>query len=186
MPDVPSERLTTTAARLFQQKGFARVGINEIVREANVARMSLYNNFRSKEELAVAAYASLSEARQNAIDEVIATATTPDAAILAIFDLAEDLASKQSFRGCAFVNLAAHIGAEDERLMSLVRRHKGAIRQRFVDLTSRNGAPDPDRLSRQLLALWDGGLVSAFIEDDLAPIAAARAAAASLIGQPDR
>ena len=45
MTDSASERLTATAIRLFQERGLSRVGINEIVREADVARMSLYKQF---------------------------------------------------------------------------------------------------------------------------------------------
>lgn len=171
--------------RLFQERGLAGVGINELVREAAVARMSLYNNFRSKEDLAVAAYEALSEARRAAVDAAIAAAPDPGGAILAVFDLAATLARAPAFRGCAFINLAAHAEPENERLASLVRRHKAALRERFTRLASETGAPEPELLGRQLLALWDGALADAFIERDTAPIAAARAAAERLLG-PDR
>jgi len=183
MPDTAADRLTATAIRLFQERGFARVGIDEIIREADVARMSLYNNFRSKEGLALAAYAALSEARQDAVDAVIAAAPDPQAAILAIFDLAQTLAGRPSFRGCAFINLAAQVGLGEERLVALVRRHKAALRERFARLAAECGEPDPELLGRQLLALWDGALADAFIEGDTAPIRAARQAAEQLLAQ---
>jgi AcrR family transcriptional regulator len=84
------------------------VGINEIIREADVARMSLYNHFASKEDLALAACAAPSEARQDAFDAAISAAATPGEAVIALFDLARDLARAPEFRGCAFVGLAAH------------------------------------------------------------------------------
>jgi len=71
MSRTATDRLTGTALRLFQEKGFARVGINEIIREADVARMSLYNNFGSKDDLALAAYSALSRERQAAMDAAI-------------------------------------------------------------------------------------------------------------------
>lgn len=175
------EKLTVAASRLFQDRGFARVGINEIIREADVARMSLYNNFRSKEDLAYAAYTALSETRRTAIDAIIETVPLPRVAVLSIFDMAEQLASKETFRGCAFINLAAHVGANDERLASLVRRHKAALRERFAHLGEKCGATDSETLGRQLLALWDGALVDAYVEGSTAPIKAARAAAARLL-----
>ena len=181
MRDTASRRLTDTAARLFQARGLSRVGINEIIREADVARMSLYNNFRSKEALALAAYEALSRARRQGIDAVIDAAPGPVAAILGIFDLAAELAAKEGFRGCAFIDLAAHAGPEDLPLVALVREHKQALRERFTRLADQTGAPNPDRLGRQLLALWDGSLTDASIEGDLAPIHAARAAAATLL-----
>lgn len=178
-----TERLTATAARLFQERGLTRVGINEIIREADVARMSLYNNFGSKEDLALAAYAEVSRRRHEAIEAAIEAADGAEEAMLAIFDLAERLADNPSFRGCVFINLAAHVGIDDERLSGLVREHKLSLRKSFERLAKELGDTEPETLGRQLLALWDGAVVDAFIEADTAPIHAARAAAAKLVAR---
>lgn len=183
MRKAATERLTASAARLFQERGLTRVGINEIIRDADVARMSLYNNFRSKEDLALAAYAEVSKSRHEAIAAAIDVSAGPAEAVLAIFDLAAKLAAESSFRGCVFINLAAHLGVDDDRLAGLVRKHKLALRECFERLASNLGDPEPAVLGRQLLALWDGALVDAFIEGDAAPILAARAAAARLIAR---
>jgi len=183
MQESAAERLTATAARLFQERGLTRVGLNEILRAADVARMALYHNCRSKEDLALAAYAAMSKCRQDAVDSAIAAAAKPEAAILAIFDLAVDLASRASFRGCAFIDLAAHAGLNDARLLDLARGHKAALRGRFSRLAQQAGRSDPETLARQLLALWDGSLTDAFIEGDTAPISAARSAAERLLRQ---
>lgn len=183
MRESATDRLTATAARLFQERGLTRVGINEIIREADVARMSLYNNFKSKEDLALAAYAAVSKSRQEAVDIAIEASDGPEAAILAIFDLAAELAGRSSFRGCSFINLAAHAGVEDARLLDLVRVHKRALRDRFEGLACDLGDPVPETTGRQLLALWDGALMDAFVEGDVAPITAARAAAVKIIAQ---
>ena len=63
-----------------------------------------------------------------------------------------------------------------------MRHHKAALRDRFTRLALESGTHDADLLGRQLLALWDGALSDAFIEGDVAPIAAARVAAARLLG----
>lgn len=185
MRESTSERLTAAAARLFQERGLTRVGINEIIREADVARMSLYNNFTSKEDLALAAYAAVSNNRKDAVDAAIDASCGPEAAILAIFDLAAELAGGTSFRGCVFIDLAAHAAVEDARLLDLVRSHKALLRDRFTRLAQQAGMADPETLARQLLALWDGSLTDAFIEGDTAPISAARCAAEHLL-RPSR
>jgi len=183
MQESATERLTATAARLFQERGLTRVGINEIIREADVARMSLYNNFKSKEDLALTAYAAVSKNRRDAIDAAIDASGGPEAAILAIFDLAAELAGRASFRGCVFIDLAAHAAVEDTRLLDLVRSHKAALRDSFTRLALQARMADPETLARQLLALWDGSLTDAFIERDTAPISAARSAAERLLRQ---
>jgi AcrR family transcriptional regulator len=46
------ERLLGAAARLFYANGVAATGIDAIITEAGVAKMSLYNNFASTDEAA--------------------------------------------------------------------------------------------------------------------------------------
>lgn len=183
MPETAKARLTETALRLFCQRGVTQVGINEIIREADVARMSLYNNFGSKEDLAFEAYTTLSKRRLEAVDAAINAAPNPKAAIFAIFDLAGALVRSPAFRGCAFIGLSAHTAADDDRLTGLICRHKAGLRARFTQLSAADGRPDPDLIGRQLLILWDGALTDAFIEGDPAPIAAARSAAALLLSE---
>src|SRR5260221_356107 len=50
----PRERLLAVAGDLFYRQGIRSVGVDEIVAEANVAKMSLYRSFASKDELAAA------------------------------------------------------------------------------------------------------------------------------------
>lgn len=45
------DRLLAAAARLFYAQGITATGIDAITAEAGVAKMSLYNNFSSKDEL---------------------------------------------------------------------------------------------------------------------------------------
>lgn len=182
MPTAAKDRLTDSALKLFTARGLSQVGINEITQDAGVARMSLYNNFASKEALAEAAYAALSAERLRNVDDRIAAAPSPRQAILDLFDLALELAQAPAFRGCAFIGLAAHLDPGGGALHTLVRQHKAGLRARFARLAAQDGQPAADRLARQLLALWDGGLSDAYIEGDGAPLLAARDAAARLLG----
>lgn len=43
--------LLEVAERLFYEHGFRGVGLKQIIQEANVATMTLYNHFDSKEKL---------------------------------------------------------------------------------------------------------------------------------------
>src|SRR5215471_13799961 len=47
-------RILETADRLFYQDGLRAVGIDRIIAEAGVAKMSLYNHFPSKDDLILA------------------------------------------------------------------------------------------------------------------------------------
>src|SRR5690625_2041447 len=48
---VKKDRLLEVAERLFYEHGFRGVGLKQIIREANVATMTLYNHFSSKDNL---------------------------------------------------------------------------------------------------------------------------------------
>jgi len=48
------ERILDTATQLFYRDGIHRVGIDLVIAESGVAKMSLYRHFGSKEKLAVA------------------------------------------------------------------------------------------------------------------------------------
>ena len=47
-------RILETADRLFYEEGLRAVGIDRIVAEAGVAKMTLYTHFRSKDDLILA------------------------------------------------------------------------------------------------------------------------------------
>ena len=47
------ERILDTAARLFYAQGYNSTGINQVIKEANVAKASLYQHFPSKEDLLI-------------------------------------------------------------------------------------------------------------------------------------
>ncbi|MFT6754704.1 MAG: AcrR family transcriptional regulator, partial [Urechidicola sp.] len=46
------ERIIATASDLFYNQGYNQTGINQIISEAGVAKASLYQHFRSKEDIA--------------------------------------------------------------------------------------------------------------------------------------
>lgn len=182
MPNAVRDRLIQAALQLFIEKGLSRVGINEITLEADVARMSLYNNFSSKEDLAIAAYSTLSQDRQTTISEAISASRSPQEAVRTIFDIANLLAQKSEFYGCAFLNLSSHVEGKESPLLALVRDHKAALRDRFTQLAEAQGHEYPEIVGRQVLALWDGSITDAFIEGNQAPITAACSAAEKLLG----
>ena len=175
------DRLIDTAAELFYHRGLPNVGINEVTDRAGVARMTLYNNFTSKEELALAAFERQAELRRALVEEHLNRSHTPLQRAKAMFDVAEQLATQAQFRGCAFINVAVQEPQPKGRMHALVRAHKDWIRATFRDVAIRAGHRRPETAAQQLLALWDGAIVEAFIQRSLEPIRASRQAAASLL-----
>ncbi len=178
----PRERLIETAAALFYERGLPNVGINEVTDRAAVARMTLYNNFASKEALSLAAFERLAELRREVIEKHLAKARSPARRADALFDAAERFASDPKFKGCAFINLAAQEANPRGPLHALVRSHKDWVRGIFRTIATEAGAAQPDMVAHQLMALWDGAVVEAYIQQSRKPIEAARRAVAVILG----
>jgi AcrR family transcriptional regulator len=181
---LPRDRLIDTAADLFYERGLPNVGINEVTERAGVARMTLYNNFDSKEALALAAFERQAEGRRTLIEKRLRRAQTPSDAVKVMFDVSEQLAGKSSFRGCPFINVVVQGPHPGGAMHALVRAHKAWIRAKFRDIAARAGHRKPDTTAQQLLALLDGASVEAFIQGSVEPIRASKQAAQTILNTP--
>src|SRR2546421_12580107 len=102
----PRQRLLDTAATLFYERGIPNVGINELVDQAGVARMTLYHHFASKDELVTATLARRGESRRADLQSRLAKCRSPQAKVRALFELIEAAYRGKRYRGCAFINAA--------------------------------------------------------------------------------
>src|SRR4051812_28673240 len=83
------ERVLDAAYDLFSQNGVSGVGVDAVIAEAGVAKATLYSNFASKEDLAIAFLEKREERWTNGWvrDEVYRRETEPRKRLLAIFDI---------------------------------------------------------------------------------------------------
>ncbi|HDL16453.1 MAG TPA: TetR/AcrR family transcriptional regulator, partial [Rhizobiales bacterium] len=85
------EHLVDTAVKLFGRDGFNATGIDKILQEAGVARMTLYKHFKSKDELILAALRRRDEQFRiwfkSAVEK---TGGSPAQRLLASFDALEE------------------------------------------------------------------------------------------------
>jgi AcrR family transcriptional regulator len=177
------ERLLAAADELFYAEGVQTVGIDRIIERAGVAKASLYNLFGSKEQLEAAYLASRHEAMTRRLTEVIGEFEDPREKILAVFDAQAEQFSQPDFRGCAFV--AASSEAPSGGLVErATNEFRAWIRAMFTDLATQVGAPDPNRLGRQLHLVYDGaGLAARMDGRDLEIAKSARDAVATLLDE---
>src|SRR5262249_46451942 len=103
----PRERLLDAAYHLFATNGISQVGIDTILAKSGCAKASLYSNFQSKVDLAVA-FLERREAvwtRGWLEAEIKRIASAPERRLLAIFDVFDDWFRKRTFEGCSFINV---------------------------------------------------------------------------------
>jgi AcrR family transcriptional regulator len=174
--------LLDTAARLFYRNGYHAVGIDLILAEAGLAKMTLYHHFASKEELIVAAL----ERRAAAIGAGVSAAMeaagpSPRKRLQALFDWHADWFDRKDFNGCAFIRAAGEYPDPASPVHQVVAKHKELARARIEGLLREAGVSAPARLAAQINLLLQGAIVAAHIFSDPASIREARDAAQTLI-----
>jgi AcrR family transcriptional regulator len=161
-PMKPRERLLGAAYDLFAAKGIGHVGIDTILAKSGCAKASLYSNFDSKVDLAIA-FLDRREAvwtRGWLEAEVKRRASTPDKRLLAIFDVFDGWFRKKTFEGCSFINVLLESDIE-----SPVRRaaaiHLAKIRAIIRGLAEEAKLRDPEEFAQAWHMLMKGSIVSA-------------------------
>ncbi|MGB8875125.1 MAG: helix-turn-helix domain-containing protein, partial [Solirubrobacteraceae bacterium] len=106
------DRILETAYELFARHGIQAIGVDEIIRQAGVAKATFYHHFPSKDDL-VLEFLNLREERWTLawIDaEARHRADTPEEQLLTIFDLFDEWFHREDFEADSFVNVLLELG----------------------------------------------------------------------------
>ena len=184
----PRERLLASATNLFTTEGIRVIGIDRVLREADVAKASLYSLFGSKDALVIAYLQNLDEAWRVAYYERTKDMTSAEEKILAFFDQCIEEEPAKDYRGSHFQNAANEYPrpeTESERgIVAAVREHRRWCHQTMTDLlTEKNGYPGTTQ-ANQLLVFLDGGLAGTRLSRSLEPLYTARDLAKQLLSAP--
>ena len=149
-----------TATRLFTTHGVHAVGMDRLIAETGLGKMSVYRVFATKEDLVGAYLDRLAVHILQSIDRDIEDATKPRAALHAIVDGIEEHLRSPDFRGCPFGNAAAEYHDHDHPARRVAREYRLGLLDR-LDRTARGIDQDNGpRLARQLAVLIDGAYLS--------------------------
>jgi AcrR family transcriptional regulator len=156
------ETLLSCARNLFETQGFHTTGIDRILDEANVAKMTLYNNFGSKDQLIVAVLDQASTSMINNLQGAAAACSDdPYEQILGIFDTLAMLFSDPSFCGCMFQAAVAEFPDPNSLPSKAAREHHARLIGMFQSLCIQAEIPDPLTLAQMLTMITSGSLCTA-------------------------
>jgi AcrR family transcriptional regulator len=157
------ERILEAAYDLFSRNGIRAVGIDAIIEQSGVARMTLYRHFGSKDAL-VLAFLERREQRWTKDwlqREVRARAGGPADQLLAIFEIFDEWFQRQDFEGCSFINVLLEIGEPGSELHRASADYLARIRAFVAELAGEAGIADPDALAHKWHILMKGSIVAA-------------------------
>lgn len=175
------QRLLEAAEDLFYRHGIGATGVDRLVEAADVAKMTLYNNFGSKDELVAAYLARRHRAWEHRLEAHLERADSPKQRLLATFDAYLESASEPGHRGCAFLNAAAEVPQEGHPARAVVRSHKDSVRELLREQAATATVDASEELADQLFLLLEGAIVTAGVHGSAEPLQWARAAAERLI-----
>ena len=176
------ELLIETAARLFSEKGFHATGIDTILAEAKVAKKTLYNHFRSKDELILAVLRHHDSLfRNDFMRQVESHADTPKEQLLAIFDVAEKWFGQNDFFGCMYINAIGEFSHQDTPIREICKEYKHLMFTYIRDLCEKSGIHNHNNLAEEIALLFEGATVTAQVSQKPGSAQVAKKAAAILI-----
>ena len=172
-------RLLETATRLFYAEGVHAIGIDRIIAEAKVAKATFYNHFPSKDDLVVAYLDEQDRLGRAAVAAL--PRQPPFEMIVAILARIGTAADAGGYRGCPFLNAAAEYPDRSSPVRRLIERRRAWYRETFERLVTEIGGPQPAITAGLLVALSDGLLESAYLDDPATVPALIRAGVAALL-----
>ena len=157
-----ADHILDVAGTLFYQRGFAAAGVDLIVRESGVAKMTLYRHYPSKDDL-IAAW--LERADLQFTEHFERWAGPADASarerLLGVFSGLQKLVSSPTCLGCPFLLAASEFPEPATRAHKVARRHKQRVRERLRGMAGAVAGARGDALGDQLLLLMDGAFMAA-------------------------
>ena len=142
-PPEPRQRLLEAGLELFARQGIGATGIEQLLERADVAKMTLYKQFGSKEGLAEAVLENYGQRVRSALFEGIEKAPGPRAALLSLFESAGRLVAAPDWRGCLFARAALEFGPPEDPLHQIASAHQALLAERLTELARAAGVAQP-------------------------------------------
>jgi AcrR family transcriptional regulator len=167
--DSGRERLSRAAYELFSREGVRAVGVDAVIARAGTAKMTLYRNFPSKNDLILEFLRRREElwTRGWLEAESRRRGESPREQLLAIFDVFADWFSQPDFEGCSFLTTMIEINDRENPVYQAAVECLANIRGYIEELAVAAGLSDTDSFARKWHILMKGSIMAAH-EGDIA------------------
>ncbi|HWY97240.1 MAG TPA: TetR/AcrR family transcriptional regulator [Steroidobacteraceae bacterium] len=165
-PNLPaSERILLTAHDLFYREGIRATGIDRVIAEAGVTKVTFYRHFPSKNALICA---FLEHRHQRWMAWFIEALQRHGGAsygkgLDALVPTLAEWFRDESFRGCAFINSVGELGGTLSEVVKIARRHKQEMTNAIASLLPVSARRKQDTQAVALAV--DGAIVRAQFDE---------------------
>jgi AcrR family transcriptional regulator len=176
--------LVAKATTLFSVHGFQAVGVDSIIRDSDVARMTLYRHFSSKDELIgevlLQRHANIFES----IEGEMLRLTDPKKRLKCIFDWYQSWFNTAEFAGCLFERALAEFGTKRSLISEPAVRFRNSMTDLMAGILREIVSPSSAKqLGHVFMMLLDGATVEARATNDSQSAAIAWDTAEKLLEQ---
>lgn len=172
------QRIIETASDLFYHKGYNLTGINEIIREAGIAKATLYSHFKSKEAICLAYLQYKNQTFLKDIKAFIQKEEVGKAKILGLFEFLNSFFQDTAFNGCWCLNTISELPKEDVVIRQEIQHQKRGLLSYIQSLIAANLAMQDKEeqitLSRQIYLLYESAISESYLHQDNWPIETAK------------
>lgn len=175
------QEIVETAYRLFRRDGFHATGIDRIIAEARVAKMTMYRHFPSKDALIVAALGWRGENFARDLDGLARDEASAAENVAAIIDWHTQWFARPDFNGCLFQHALAEFGVSGHPVTEAALREKRAMHRRLHAILAPALAERAEHAAAVLFMLIEGATLLAHIGEKQQAIESLRAGAATIL-----
>ncbi|WP_315710295.1 TetR/AcrR family transcriptional regulator [Brenneria uluponensis] len=149
------------ATELFNKEGYQAVGIDKIITEAGISKLTLYRNFVSKDQLIIEVLTQRKNDFIKNITEAIENNHTPKDKIFSIFNYYHTWFKDEKFRGCMFTNSLLEFGYKSKEICNINKEMKQALVALIAEiLFSQVKKEQAQRIAFTFVILLDGAIIS--------------------------
>ncbi|MBO6918473.1 MAG: TetR family transcriptional regulator [Rhizobiaceae bacterium] len=184
------EELIEKSLFVFDQNGFHATGMDLLSAEIGMSKTSIYNHFRTKEDLIVEVLRLQDEQFRNWLlrrmyDLGTANHGGPREQLLAMFDALDEWFNHDNFNGCLFLKATGEYSDHEHPIHRQAIEHAEMFEIQLLALVKKASLRLPELVTRQLLILKDGAVSAAQVGHINSAAKDARYAAQCLIDTHD-
>ena len=168
------QHIIETATNLFYKNGYNSTGINEIISEARIAKATLYNHFKSKEDICLAYLQYKSRTFLHDIGNFTKSRNKGKEQVLALFDFLQSFYQEKDFNGCWCIKTVAEIPKDDVNVRAEIQKQKKDFLELISKLIKENleeiSEEQSKSLARRVYLLYEGAVSESHLHQEDWPI----------------
>jgi len=158
---IKKEAILKSAESLFYNHGFHAVGMKKVIEDANVAGMTLYNHFTSKEQLIEEVLKQCESQYWSYLNSNVETESNPS--FLQVVKGHGKWMNDKGRNGCMFLRALEEYADTNNQIEHIVKNHKNDLFQYIQNIALQQGFKQCETIASQMMLLLEGATSAAEI-----------------------